>query len=421
MIWRLAFVLCFMSKAYASDIDTRLEGYIKEFGLKPLRDIPTESRELRQLGHMLFTERKLSGNNNITCMECHSPMSNTHDGLPLSLGEGAQGINGSRNPRTQLTGHILPRNSPALFNLGTQNVLFWDGRVSFDPATSTLITPEVALREDIRLTLKSALAAQALFPLVDTKEMKGAPGTNEIANAQDNHEAWDLLVARLMAMPKYQAAFASVFPNQKINIGHVGEAMAAFFRTQFHFNDTPFDRYLKGNRAALTPQQKIGMEIFFNKGKCGNCHSGENLTNDKFANVGIPQIGPGKNNGDDLGRGEVTSGPETKWAFRVPALRNVALTAPYMHNGAFKTLDEVVEHYDNIEASLTGYQFSQNLSNYSERIADHDHSKNPERLLTLSKDLVPNLHFTEDEEVALVEFLQVGLTDHRFHDRGANQ
>lgn len=416
MQWFIAFLISFSAFAQ-TDIDARLDGYVKEFGLKPLRDIPTETKELRQLGHMLFTERLLSGNKNISCMECHSPMINTHDGLPLSLGEGAQGIQGSSTPRTQRSGHMLARNSPALLNLGVQDIMFWDGRVSFDPVTKTLTTPEVALRSDIQGTLTNALAAQALFPMVDAQEMKGAPGTNEIADAKDNHEAWDLLVARLMKETRYQEAFAAAFPNQKINIGHVGEAMAAFFRTQFHFNDTPYDRYLKGDRKALSEIQKQGMDIFFDKGKCGSCHSGENLTNNKFANIGIPQIGPGKSNGDDLGRGEFATGVDTQWAFKVPPLRNVSVTAPYMHNGSFKTVAQIIEHYDDVEASLTGYQLVNNLTNYSEVIKDHDHSRDLERLATLSKDLTPKLNFLEEEEKALAEFVNGALTDYFFLNR----
>lgn len=416
MRWLLAVLVSFSAFAQ-TDIDTRLEGYIEKFALRPLRDMPAESQAIRQLGHMLFTERALSGNNNISCMECHSPAINTHDGLPLSIGEGATGIMGTREPRRQGTGHVLPRNSPALLNLGVQDLMFWDGRVSFDRDTNTLVTPEVALRADIRATLKSALAAQALFPLVDEKEMKGAPGTNEIANARDNHEAWDLLVKRLMDQPRYQAAFSAAFPGQTINIGHVGEAMAAFFRTQFHFNNTPYDAYLKGNKGALSEIQKQGMEIFFNKGKCGECHKGENLTNNKFANIGTPQIGPGKAGGDDLGRGEITSGADTQWAFKVPPLRNVSVTAPYMHNGSFKTIAQVIEHYDDVRASLTEYQLVNNLASYRSVIEDHDHSRDEERLASLSKDLTPKLNFLEEEEKALAEFVNGALTDYFFLNR----
>lgn len=419
---RFLIALLVSVSAYAqTPMDTRLSGYVQEFGLRPLRDMPTESDSIRRLGHMLFTERALSGNKNITCMECHSPAANLHDGLPLSLGEGASGIQGTREPRLQRTGHMLPRNSPALINLGVVDTMFWDGRVSFDATTKVLTTPEANLRADIRNTLKSALAAQALFPMVDALEMRGQPGSNEIADAKDNHEAWDLLVARLMQMPRYQKAFADAFPGETINIGHVGEAMAAFFRTQFHFNDTPYDRYLKGDKTALSEIQKKGMDIFFDKGKCGNCHNGENLTNGKFANVGIPQIGPGKNQGDDLGRGEVTLvGENIQWAFKIPPLRNVSITAPFMHNGSFKTIAQVIEHYDDIEASLTDYQLVNNLSNYNQAILDHNHANDQERLRTLSADLVPKLNFLEEEEKALAEFINGALTDYVFLNRELN-
>jgi cytochrome c peroxidase len=156
------------------------------------------------------------------------------------------------------------------------------------------------------------------------------------------------------------------------------------------------------------------MDIFFSKGECGKCHRGEHLSDFSFHNIGVPQIGPGTKDGDDLGRYSVTGNKQDLYAFRVPALRNVAMTAPYMHDGVFKSLHEVIEHYDDIVGSLTSYSFENNYTNYSEEISGPLVSTNQEKILSLSRKLSKNLFFEESEEEALVEFLRGGLTDRRF-------
>jgi cytochrome c peroxidase len=406
-----------------SDIDERLQGYIQKFNLKPL-DRPTGMRrDLLDLGHELFTTRLLSGNNNISCKDCHFPGNMTVDGLPLGLGEGAIGMQSATTRRVQGSGKILARNSQALFNLNGINVMFWDGRVSFDPATGAHSTPVAELnglhpaRSDVARTLKSALATQAIFPIADHAEMRGQPGSNAVADAATTVEAWDLVVAKLMNDNKFKATFEKVFPGERINIGHVGEALAEFQRFAFAYSDTAYDRYLKGDLSALNEVQKIGMDVFFNKGKCGECHQGQHLSNFEFHNVGVAQIGPGNNNGDDFGRHQWDQRTGNLYAFRVPALRNVALTGPYMHNGMIKTLPQVVEHYDMIVESLTGFRLINNWKNYVESITDHDHRNDDIRVASLSTKLTPKLNFEEEEEKALTEFLATGLTDSAFLNR----
>lgn len=399
--------------AQAETIDDRLRGYVTKFNLSNLDPLPARNKALFDLGHELFETRLISGNNNISCRDCHHPAAMTIDGLPLGLGEGAVGINTATTRRTQAKGKILARNTPSLFNLNGINPMFWDGRVSYNAETKAFSTP-VPLKPDVAAVMTSALAAQAIFPMVDHQEMLGQPGSNSLANARNEYEAWDLIVAKTLADPEMKAMFDKVFPNQKINIGHFGEALAEFQRHAFAFNQTPYDDYLRGDNKALTEIQKIGMDVFFNKGKCGECHNGAQLSNFEFHNIGVAQIGPGKKNGDDLGRAEVTGEEKDLYAFRVPSLRNVGLTAPYMHDGAFKTLGQVVEHYDMIVPSLTEYSLVNNWKNYVEAIADHDHSNDVRRVETLSLKLTPHLRFEEEEEKALSEFLQTALTDKRF-------
>ena len=163
---------------------------------------------------------------------------------------------------------------------------------------------------------------------------------------------------------------------------------------------------------ALSREQKIGMDVFF-RAQCGTCHQGENLTDMEFINIGVPQIGPGKRHGDDLGRQLVAPEEMAPWGFRVAPLRNVALTAPYMHNGVFATLEEVVEHYNDVRASLTGFRWQLALPNYNGPLADHDHSRDEQRLTTMASDLPLRLNLSEDEKKSLVEFLKTALTDVR--------
>jgi cytochrome c peroxidase len=408
----LLFLLLCTSAIAADDIDKKLSKYIDEFQLSTLKPPGPRNQKLLLIGRNLFHERGLSGNNNIRCLDCHHPRIMTQEGIPLSLGEGAVGLQMGGHLRMQGTGKVLARNTPGLFNLHSVNVMFWDGRVELNPETGIISTP-VPLRADVAATLKSALAAQAIFPLVDHDEMRGQKGSNPIADAQDEYEAWDLLVKKILAIPGYREFFQEVYPGEDINIGHFGEALAEFQGQNFFFADTPYDRYLLGNLEALTPKQKLGMDVFFNKGKCGECHFGEHLSALDFDGVGVPQIGPGKQNGDDYGRYQWDGDEESKYAFRVPPLRNVGLTAPYFHNGAFNTLEEVVEHYDDIKSSLESYKIMLQFQNYLLPLKDHDSSTNEARYVNLPEDLSLKLNFTEVEEAALVEFLKTGLTDLR--------
>jgi cytochrome c peroxidase len=410
----LVFSISISSSVFAAsqDIDERLSNYIQEFNLSTLNAPQERRNKLFILGRNLFHERGLSGNNNIRCEDCHHPRVMTHEGIPLSLGEGSVGLQVGQNLRMQANGKVLARNTPALFNLHNVNVMFWDGRVSFIPETQKFVTP-IPLQAEVSATLKSALAAQAIFPMVDHDEMRGQKGSNPIADAKDEYEAWNLIVEKVMKIPGYKELLNEVFPGESINIGHFGEALAEFQSQHFFFSETPYDKYLKGDLEALTPKQKIGMDVFFNKGKCGECHNGEHLSQFDFDSVAVPQIGPGKIDGDDYGRFQWDSIEENKYAFRVPSLRNVALTAPYFHDGSMNSLEEVINHYDDIKSSLETFKLIKQFKNYLEPLKDHDHKTDEERLIFLSDDISLKLNLTPEEKAALLDFLQIGLTDVR--------
>lgn len=410
------FLLLFIVSSHSfaiSSLDLKLQDYVQHFNLRPQSGPGELNKKLFLLGRDFFFEKDLSGNKNISCADCHHPRTMTVDKLPLSLGAGASGIEIVSGGRKQNNGKIIPRNSPALFNLHNQPVMFWDGRVKVDLASGTFTTP-TELPKDFPIVLKNALAAQALFPMLSHEEMRGEAGSNEVADAKSNEEAWNLLLKRILRNETYRSTLTELFPNEEITIAHVARSIAHFQEQAFFAADTNYDRYLKGDITALTELQKKGMDIFFSKGQCGKCHRGEHLSDFSFHNIGVPQIGPGTKDGDDLGRYSVTGNKQDLYAFRVPALRNVAMTAPYMHDGVFKSLHEVIEHYDDIVGSLTSYSFENNYTNYSEEISGPLVSTNQEKILSLSHKLSKNLFFEESEEEALVEFLRGGLTDRRF-------
>lgn len=419
---QIILLLLLSGLTFASDLDQKLQSYMRDFSLTPERELPAKKGYLLTLGQRLFTTPLLSGNKNIACVHCHHPMVMTHDGMPLSLGEGSMGITMNGRVRTQGKGLILARNTPALFNLHAIPVMFWDGRISYDERTKIFYTPLAALngknpaRSDITSKMTSALAAQAIFPIVDHAEMRGQKGSNKIADAKDELAAWDLVIQQLLEDAVIKEAFEKAYPNEKINIGHIGEALAHFQTLAFGFTDTPYDRYLKGDVSALSESQKRGMDVFFGKGKCGECHNGEKLSNFGFENIGVPQIGPGKSNGDDRGRQEVSPNA-APYTFRVPPLRNVALTAPYMHDGVFANLDEVLTHYENIRHSLHHFRLGKTYPNYVEKIADHDHKNDRLRLQNLSPKIRMMMDLTDAEKDDLKEFLRFGLTDVQLHNR----
>lgn len=348
-------VLFLSVKSSADELDHLLRNRIEFHNIRALKKIPANpNRPLVELGRLLFSDKNLSGNRRMSCQTCHNPATATTDGFPMSQTENGKGI--------------LARNSPALFNVGlpTRHNMFWDGRVHFDPKKRIFMTPEPALngespaRSDITSVMTSALAAQAIFPLVSSTEMKGLEGENEIANAKTDTEAWDKIIERLKS-ENYSNLFLNAYPElteDKINIGHVGEAIAAFQREEFQATDSPFQRYLRGNNRAMTTDQKRGLAVFLGRGKCIECHTGSELgKGDLFASVATPQWGAAPFV-LDKGQGAVLQDPKRNFFYKTPSLINVKLTAPYMHNGAFQTLGQVIDHYDHVSANLVGFKIS---------------------------------------------------------------
>jgi cytochrome c peroxidase len=268
-----------------------------------------------ELGRLLFFDKVLSGNRNISCATCHHPDLATTDGLALGLGEGPDGLGPDRRPGADVSSAVhnrIPRNSPALFNLGAREFtrMFLDGRVETDPNgyyEGGFVTPA---KWKLPTGLENVLAAQAMFPVASPDEMAGQKGENGVANAVSLNNAagaggvWETLAKRLQEIPEYVDLFKAAFPDQVESADDItyvlaANAIGAFEAQAFRADDSPFDRYLRGSRESLSDQQLRGLELFYGKAGCAGCHAGKFQTDHEFHAIAMPQIGPGKADGSD--------------------------------------------------------------------------------------------------------------------------
>lgn len=381
----------------------------------------TSSESLLRLGEALFKDKRLSGDQDISCSTCHDVNFATGDGLPFSIGTGGVG-SGTDRHQNGIAG-LTKRNAPNLFNLDfDQESVFFDGRVSFN--RGVLQTPVDALNGTNPLLVnvvnefESAVHAQGLFPIVNELEMLGT--NNDLADAGDEAAIWDALIQdRLLQDDDLLSLFQDAYPSVAIgdiHVGHLGKALGEFMLSEFRADQTPFDEFLSGNNNALSAAQKRGLRVFLGRGRCIQCHSGSMLTSNNFEGVGVPQIGTAPFE-DDEGRFDVTGRQDDLYRFKVPGLRNIALTAPYMHDGVFQNLREVVDHYNNIEQSLDRYRLPTSYQRFyeSDLTLDTNDTRNQRRLNQVSDDrLRRGLRLSEQERNDLLDFLQNALTDPRW-------
>ncbi len=296
------------------------------------------------LGRQLFYEKALSVDNTVACASCHRQELAFTDGLAR-----AQGVNGAQSPRSAMS----------LANL------LWEPKLTWDGVAATLET-------------------QARIPIEKPVEM---------------HQSLAAGVARLQQLPAYPALFRKAFGRSTATEDNTLKALAQFERTLISGNSR-YDQFRRGNRTALSGYEQQGLVLFsthpngtLRGGNCGDCHSGDLQTNHTFSNNGL-DAAPA-----DLGLGAATGRPTDNGKFRVPSLRNIALTAPYMHDGRFATLADVVDHY-NEHVALNSPNIDPLLLN----------TTNDPRQQSFTLDL------TADEKAQIVAFLRT-LTDSTFvHD-----
>src|SRR5215467_1630938 len=253
-----------------------------------------------ELGRLLFFDPIISGNSDISCATCHHPDLGFTDGRGQSMGKGGHGLGPER-----AGGDVLRRGSPTLWNAGFNHKQFWDGRAA-------------------------DLEEQAAGPITNENEMASKP---------------EDVVKKLRAIPEYSTRFDNAFAGSNgsaISLDSVTKSIAAFERT-LTANNSPFDRFVAGDHTALTASQRRGFNLFRSgKTRCFECHGMPTFNNPDFKVIGVPDL---DGQDPDYGRAEIAGGDGYKRAFKVPTLRNVVLTAPYMHNGRFTTLDQVLDFY----------------------------------------------------------------------------
>jgi cytochrome c peroxidase len=328
---------------------------------------PVDMQRVR-LGRLLFYDPILSGGKQVSCASCHHPKFGTSDGMSLGLGDGAAGIGSERSiDENNLPDFRIARNSPGLFNLGASQftALFYDGRLEIDPNQAAGIRSP--LRGDMVSGFDSLLSAQAMFPVLAPDEMAGHYGENDVSKAVSmgllthNGGAWDILAERVEHIAQYRESFDPIIgADTPISFYHIANVIADFISYEWRALDSPFDAYLKGEDS-LSPEARDGMKLFYGKARCDRCHSGLLQTDHQFHAIAMPQLGPGKtgrfeDSQRDTGRFRVTGNIKDLYKFRAPSLRNVELTAPYGHSGAYNELEAVIRHHLNPVASLHAYK-----------------------------------------------------------------
>jgi cytochrome c peroxidase len=283
---------------------------------------PTETEKssvvnAEYLGKLLFFDPILSGNKDVACATCHHPNFAFADGLDLSIGVNAVGL----GPKRQFLSSAFPptkRKSMTILNTAFNGM---DEKGNFDPTNAPMFWDSRA----------KSLEEQALIPIQSSVEMR--------ANAYPESLAIDSVVTRLKNIPEYLSLFKTVFGGDNpITSSNLAKAIASFERSLTNMN-SPYDRYLRGEVDALSDLEKRGLNAFQTDG-CPKCHSGVMFSDYKLHTLSVPD-NP-KNNESDIG----ANGAH---AFRTMSLRNVKLTGPYMHSGVFKTLEEVIDFYNEIQ------------------------------------------------------------------------
>ena len=378
-----------------------------------------------ELGQLLFYDPILSGNKEVACATCHHPRLGTSDGLSLGIGDGGIGLGPDRviDP-DNLPEQRIPRNAPALFNLGAHEftVLFHDGRIALDPSRpSGLRTP---LDDDMVTGFASLLSAQTMFPVLSADEMAGHYSENDVAKAvrqgllTGQGGAWDIIARRVAALPDYVERFTTLYPHissaDQIGFTDISNAIATFMEFEWRSDTSPFDAFLR-DQQELSELASEGMALFYGDAGCSTCHSGAFQTDHKFHAMAAPQVGPGKaarfeSHAKDEGRFRVTGDPSDLYKFRTPSLRNVAITSPYGHAGSHASLSSFIKDHLDPVAALKRYDPTQMIlpqMQVDDLRALEDSAEMSAIVSTVEQ---PSVHLSDAEIAALTAFLN-SLTD----------
>jgi len=403
--------------------------------------LPSIEDPLPQLGMKLFFSKALGGQLDTACVSCHHPALGGSDELSLPIGVDAETpeLLGPGRRHSMLGFHhdggpTVPRNSPTTFNVGLwDEVIFHDGRIESRGKTEGkngddgqgIRTPDVPF-DQVDPNAINLAQAQALFPVTSKEEMRGT-----FADGESNTVLREQLMHRINAQQlpnswysEFSTAFNSSVPaDELITMNNVAIAISEYERSQV-FIDTPWKRYVDGDKEALSDDAKSGAVLFFTGvadggAGCSSCHSGDFFTDEQFHNIAMPQVGRGKGDGitgdDDFGRFRETNQESDRYAFRTPSLINVEVTKPYGHAGAYTSLEQVIRHHLNPAEYLAtldysfpdlqeGLQVSNSEANTNAALNHLIQSQNNNDSLLVTAVLT-------DEEVQQLESFLLALTD----------
>ena len=387
-------------------------------------DYTTIDEAEARLGRDLFYDPILSGNRNISCATCHHPDFATGDGLSLGMGEGGIGLGPARHPDpNNLPEQRIPRNSPALFNLGATQFtrLFHDGRVEQDPKHANgLRTP---LEDDMVTGFSGILSAQNMFPVLSPDEMAGHYQENDVSKAVRSGRitgpggAWDIIAQRVWAIPSYRIRFEALHPElttgAPLTFPQISNAIAAFVAEEWRSDTSPFDAALRGE-TPLSPEAQAGVDLFYGDAGCSSCHAGVLQTDHDFHAMAAPQLGPGKaerfeNHSRDEGRMRVTGNPKDRFAFRTPSLRNVMKTGPWGHAGGATDLTAFLRGHGQPE-SLAAYTATATLPAFPKTKPDWAILEDPSEMAAIEAASLHTRPLSEAEIPQILAFLD-SLTD----------
>lgn len=309
----LTFAVALTGSGAQADGPAQFAAWVRPDSAPYPADNPYSQAKL-ELGRRLFNDKRLSGGNSMACASCHDPAKGFSDGRPRAVGE---------------SGTAGPMHTPTLWNLAWAEQLFWDGRAG-------------------------SLEKQALGPIANPIEMNQDLAT---------------LPGELQGDQDLVAAFARAFPQSPaISLDTIAKAISVYERTLVS-PIAPFDRWVMGDKGAVSPAAKRGFALFDGKAGCSQCHKGWAFTDGAFHDIGLPATGPG--------RGGVVGHPELANSWKTPTLRETGRTAPYMHDGSITSLKGVLRHYL------------------------HEVTQRP----TLSRDLPGKLELSDDEQADILAFL----------------
>jgi len=410
--------------------------------------IPNIADKEAQLGMELFFSKSMGADQDSACVTCHHPVLGGGDNLSLPigtesddpdlLGSGRDNQLAANNPEG---GPPVPRNAPTTFNTALwDQVMFHDGRVE---SLAKTVSANGAGNAGIRtpnstsfgvadpLAGQNLVQAQARFPVTSREEMKGFTheaytdqtireylagrigGYGDAATDLDDTDYW---------LSKFQDVFGPGTATELITEQNISFVIGEYERSQVFVNN-PWKQYVEGDDDAISDEAKAGAVLFFSNqseggANCASCHAGDFFTDERFHNVAMPQIGPGKGDGDDgskdFGRFRETGNSLDKFAFRTPSLLNVEMTGPWSHAGAYTSLEAVVKHMSNPQVAIDSYDFDQlsqtEIHNLDQLVVNTQEARDAANFE------IAEVDFTDQQVDDIVAFLQT-LTDPCIKDR----